>query len=911
MHAPTLSRRAFATILPVALLLFGLATWFAYHTAREREIASSMQLLGQDRRLAQQALESRFNELALAQQRVRDRVEVFMRQGQPPLPGFDRYFPPKGDGTRRSADSLWDGTQTELGPVSDFGAFIGPGDLTPQRRQAISAAFAAMIGLVEGLPTNVNNLYFFTPDNDLLMHAPGRSDRLEFYRRTAPATLDFQAEEFSRIVALQSNPDGSMRCTSLQPVLYDRSRSTWTTGCMTPVRANGRQIGAFGSSIPLDEIFSGDAMTAAPGITRVIVTADGKLVRHPDFTIQNSTRTGRFLDLTQTGKPALKELWAALRQADRGRFNGYLPVSDIYVNAERLHRPDWYVMSKVSGDVVRERAFAAARPVLLTGLLATAAFGLFLVIFIRRQLITPITQLAERADLVSLGSERVAGTRIDGGDELVRLNRAFDAMESRVTSERLRLTRSFDQMADAIDEYAILLLDPAGLVIRANRAAKQQFGWHEGSGLDQIWAEPGMARAGMDSLLIGAATRNGVSQTVLRARADGSPFWAFEAIEPVRDAQEGLIGFAYIGRDATAQKDAETEILAARDKATREAEMRRDLLATMSHEIRTPMTGILGMLEQVRRGNSARARDRALASIENSAGALMRVLDDVLHHAKAESGTLAIEERAFDTTQVLQNAAELFLPLAKKKGLAMDLRTGPRERLLGDPMRIQQILANFLSNAIKFTENGTVTLACLTEQTEGGRVSLTLSVADTGIGIPPDRVEALFAPFEQASTDTERKFGGTGLGLAICRKLAEAMGGTVEVETVEGGGSTFLLRLALPRADIATDALPGQGKRALVIVRSATIALSTQACLEELGFTVHRMADATDGIEWDQFDLAFCDGEFVTDAGMVQALREIQVIAVGTAPGDGLDIPSLGLPLTTESMLAIVRKVIS
>lgn len=908
MHAPTLSRRAFATILPVALLLFGLATWFAYHTAREREMVSSMQLLGQDRRVAQQELVSRFDELALVQGRARDRVITFLRQGQPPLSGFDRYFPPKGDGTRRSADSLWDGTQTEMGSASGFGAFIGPADLTPQRRQVMSAAFASMVGLVEGLPTNVNNLYFFTPDNDLLMHAPGRSDRLEFYRRTAPATLDFQAEEFSRIVTPQSNPDGSMRCTSLRPILYDRTRTTWTTGCMTPVRVDGRQIGAFGSSIPLDEIFSGDAMTAAPGIARVIVTTDGKLVRHPDFTIQNTTRTGRFLDLTQTGKPALKELWATLRQADSGRFNGYLPVSDIYVNAERLGRPDWYVISMISGDVLRERAFAAARPVLLTGLLATAAFGLFIVIFIRRQLITPITQLAERADLVSLGSEQVDGTRCDGGDELARLNRAFDAMESRVTRERLRLTRSFDQMADAIEEYAILLLDPAGLVIRANRAAKQQFGWHEDSGLDQIWTDPDKARAELDALLIGAAAQNGVSQSVLRARADGSTFWAFEAIEPVRDTQEGLVGFAYIGRDATVQKDAETDILAARDKATREAEMRRDLLATMSHEIRTPMTGILGMLEQVRRGNSARARDRALASIENSAGALMRVLDDVLHHAKAESGTLAIEERAFDTTQVLQNAAELFLPLAKRKGLAMDLRTGPRERLLGDPMRIQQILANFLSNAIKFTESGRVTLACLTEQIEGGRVSLTLSVSDTGIGIPADRIEALFAPFEQASTDTERKFGGTGLGLAICRKLAQAMGGVVEVETVEGGGSTFLLRLALPRADAAKDALPGQGKRALVLLRSATIALSTQACLEELGFTVHRMAHATDGIAWDQFDLAFCDGEFVTGAGMVQALREIQVIVVGSAPGDGLGIPSLKLPVTTEAIAALLHE---
>lgn len=911
MQIRTLSTRAFATVLPVALLLFGLGTWFSYESAREREIRSSTQLLGQDRRLAQQELDSRFDELALAHRRARGRVVDYLNRGRPPLTGFDRYFLAQPDGTRRSADSLWDGMTTELGDAAGFGAYIAPGTMAPERRRGLSAAFASMVGLVDGLPTNVNNLYFFTPDNDLIMHAPAREDRLAFYRSDAPATLDFQNEEFSRIVSQTENPHSVMRCTSLQPILYDATRQTWTTGCMTPVRMNGRQVGAFGSSIPLDEIFVDDTAAPTPGVDRIIVTMDGMLVRHPHYTIQNTRRTGEFLDLKRTDKQELRELWAALRSTADRPFAGYLPVSDAYVDAQRLAGPGWYVVSIMPGEVVRDRAFASARPILLAGLLVTAAFGLFLVMFVRRQLIKPIARLAERADLVSLGSERFDDDGPEPEDELGRLNRAFDAMESRVAKERLRLTRSFDQLVDAIEEYAILLLDPTGMVTRANKAAKEHFGWEEGRALSQIWTDQAAASSESESLLIDAAAQAGFSQSVRRMRADGTGFWAFEALEPIRDGQDLLVGFAYIARDVTTQKDAETAILEARDKATREAEMRRDLLATMSHEIRTPMTGILGMLEEVRRGNSARTRDRALASIENSAEALMRVLDDVLDHAKAESGALSIEQRDFDTSRLLQNAAELFLPLARKKGLAIDLRTGPREQLIGDPGRIQQILANFLSNAIKFTDSGTITLACTTTSAGEGLVDLTLRVSDTGMGIPGDRVEALFAPYEQADATTQRRFGGTGLGLAICRKLAQAMGGDVQASSEVGAGSSFALHLVLPRAKTNMQALPGQGKHALVLLRSATHALSAQAALEELGFGVVIATSAAQIPAQQPFAAILCDADMAVPGALPTALHAVPLIRVGGDRAAAGGHAVLGVPVTQAGLQAALSEAVA
>lgn len=904
----SINARAFAIILPVAFLIFGLSTWLSYNDAREREIASTVRLLTQDRALAERSLQSRFEELALAQRRARDRTLAALADSGFNFPDFDRYFPPAGDGTRRSNDALWDGVRTSLGSARGFGAYISETDLDADRQRTLAAAFSAMVGMVEGLPANANNLYFFSPYNDLIMHAPLRRDQLLFYRKEAPASLDFQDEEFSEIVTQWANPAGELRCTSLQPILYDKSRQTWTTGCMTPVRVQGRQIGAYGSSIPLDEIFKDDEIAVGENIQRVIATGDGQLVRHPDFTLQNSAGTGAFLNLVETDNAELRELWQALQSVGTVGFTGYLPLSDVYIDAQRLEKPDWYLVSMIRGDAVRASAFDASKFTLFAGLLTTAAFGLFIIIFIRQQLIQPIQRLAVRADAISLGQDRPDEVVLADGDEMASLNRAFDAMESRVTRERLRLTRSFDLLVDAIEEYAILLLDPAGTVTRANKSANSRFQWEENSDLRQIFPSDSADDFAANDLLRKVARDGRLAQTVKRTKGNGEAFWAFEAIEAIYDTNEGLVGYAYIARDVTDQKNAEAEILAARDHATREAERRRDLLATMSHEIRTPMTGILGMLEQVRQENSARSRDRALATIENSGEALMRVLDDVLQHAKADSGAMEIEERGFDTTRLIQGSAELFIPLARKKGLALELEPGARQKLRGDPVRIQQIIANFLSNAIKFTSSGAVTLSCEVKPLGDDRVTLEIAVADTGLGIPADRLEYLFDPYEQASASTERMFGGTGLGLSICRKLARAMGGEIHVESTESEGSRFILQLPLVRDLEADDGLPGQGKTALVLAASATTRLGAEAGLEELGYHV-RSRPSLKGLEAKgDIDLIVFEDGSVPLSTLRESYPDAALIVIGGPGQDERDagLPWLSAPVTAQAILGVL-----
>jgi glucokinase len=219
-------------------------------------------------------------------------------------------------------------------------------------------------------------------------------------------------------------------------------------------------------------------------------------------------------------------------------------------------------------------------------------------------------------------------------------------------------------------------------------------------------------------------------------------------------------------------------------------------LATMSHEIRTPLNGILGMAQAMAIDELAPQQSGRLEIIRQSGETLLAILNDILDLSKIEAGKLEIEEVEFDLDQLLRGAHSTFTALANKKGLSFCLATdeGARGAYMGDPTRLRQVLYNLVSNAIKFTETGEVRV---TTAYDGTRLSLT--VTDTGIGIPQDRIDALFEKFMQVDVSTTRQYGGTGLGLAICRDLASLMGGAIKVTSEVGNGTAFELVLPLVR----------------------------------------------------------------------------------------------------------------
>jgi PAS domain S-box-containing protein len=275
-------------------------------------------------------------------------------------------------------------------------------------------------------------------------------------------------------------------------------------------------------------------------------------------------------------------------------------------------------------------------------------------------------------------------------------------------------------------------------------------------------------------------------------------------------------GLLAICRDITDLREREVALASAkvaaesaRDRAERaraEAEAanqaKSTFLATMSHEIRTPMNGVLGMIEVLERQGLDAAQRRSVVVMRESAISLLGIIDDVLDFSKIEAGRLELEETAFSLTGLVEGAASAFRQQASSKGVLLDVEiaAGSNDAVIGDPMRMRQILVNLIANAVKFTERGRIVIRAATEPRDGGDVGLALSVADTGLGLSEAERRRLFHPFAQADSSTTRRFGGTGLGLSIVRRLAELMHGDVAVASEPGRGSTFTVSLILRAA---------------------------------------------------------------------------------------------------------------
>lgn len=274
---------------------------------------------------------------------------------------------------------------------------------------------------------------------------------------------------------------------------------------------------------------------------------------------------------------------------------------------------------------------------------------------------------------------------------------------------------------------------------------------------------------------------------------DRADTWCSTTKLPLRDSSGQIVGTFGITRDITAQKQAAWELQAAKDIADRANRAKSEFLANMSHEIRTPMNAILGMTELVLDTPLAPGQRDYLQMVHDSGEALLGIINDILDFSKIEAGKFELDPTNFDVRRSLHETIRILRVRAESKGLELRLEVAPNvpSTLRADLGRIRQILINLVGNAIKFTEQGEVVVTVDGNELDTTRWRLCLSVRDTGIGIPTDKLETIFSEFEQVDASTTRMYGGTGLGLAITKRFVELMQGTLRVESQLGAGSTF------------------------------------------------------------------------------------------------------------------------
>ena len=337
---------------------------------------------------------------------------------------------------------------------------------------------------------------------------------------------------------------------------------------------------------------------------------------------------------------------------------------------------------------------------------------------------------------------------------------------------------------------------------------------------------------------------------------EGLEKWIRDRAFPVRDQSGKVIRVVGIAEEITEQKRYETELIHAREAADVANKAKSNFLANMSHEIRTPMNGIIGMTELTLDTELDSTQRDYLNAVKYSAEALMSVINDILDFSKIEAGKLGLDPVEFSLRDCVGHAMKTLSVRAYEKNIELACSVPPElvDVIVGDPVRLHQVILNLAGNAIKFTEHGEVVLRVKPEAVEVDGMTLHFAVTDTGIGIPPEKQGVIFDPFTQADTSTTRQYGGTGLGLAITARLIEMMGGRIWVESEVGKGSTFHFSAHFGKAaagvSIGIKANPAilESLRVLVVDDNETNRQILQQSLEYWGMRPAVAASAADAL---------------------------------------------------------------
>ncbi|MBN2575246.1 MAG: response regulator [Deltaproteobacteria bacterium] len=502
-----------------------------------------------------------------------------------------------------------------------------------------------------------------------------------------------------------------------------------------------------------------------------------------------------------------------------------------------------------------------------------------------RTITRPVIRLKRIAENLNQGN---LDTPVDvkTSDEIGDLARSFDGMrlslssfyedlERKVRDRTEQIRESERRLASIIDFLpdATLVVDAQGKVVAWNKAMEEMTGKKAAEMLGKgdyeyavpFYAERRPALIDMvtvpnevleakyrDIRRLGDVLAGETFAPVLR----GGGRWVSARASALRDSKGQVVGAIESVRDITERKQMQEALQQAKEVAERAAHARSEFVANMSHEIRTPMNGIMGMLDLALATELGREQREYLQLARSAADSLLVIIDDILDFSKIEAKKLDLERIEFPLAELCDEILPLAGIEASRKGLELVCELDPKvpDVLVGDPVRLKQVLVNLIKNAVKFTEKGHVLLRTEKRgEPEPGVCELHFSVTDTGVGIPADKLSVIFDSFRQADSSMSRRYGGTGLGLTISKSLVEMMGGTIWVESTAGAGSTFHFTVPF-RTGTKTGAarrcrLPElRGRRTLVIDDNDVNRRILRGYLESWELAVDEAADGGDGL---------------------------------------------------------------